>query len=116
MDSPTPSLTDLATMTAMRIATNGRVVARVTAELALSRVTGEYLAALLVVLTLHEHKRAAVRLDEQFTVRRETNAVVLIPLSNDHSGKLATYELRRHDGHTHVEFTLAVRPFGPNTL
>lgn len=35
MDSPTPSLTDLATMTAMRIATNGRAVARVTAELAL---------------------------------------------------------------------------------
>ena len=79
-------------------------------------VTGEYLAALLVGLTLHERERAAVRLDEQFTVRRETNAVVLIPLSNDHSGKLATYELRRHDGHTHVEFTLAVRPFGPNTL
>lgn len=30
MDSPTPSLTDLATMTAMRIATNGRAVARAT--------------------------------------------------------------------------------------
>lgn len=79
-------------------------------------VTGEYLASLPVGLTLHERELAATRLDDVFTVRRETNAVVFIPLSNDHSGKLVTYELRRHDGHTHVEFTLAARPFDPETL
>lgn len=76
MDSPTPSLTDLATMTAMRIATNGRAVARVTAELALSRVTGEYLASLPVGLTLHERELAAARLDNLITIRRETSCFV----------------------------------------
>lgn len=71
-------------------------------------MTGEYLASLPVGLTIYERERTAARLDDVFTTRRETTAVVLIPLSNDHSGKLATYELERHDGHTHVEFTLAI--------
>lgn len=71
-------------------------------------VTGEYLAALPVGLDTYERERAAVRLDDVFTTHRETTAVICIPLSNDHNGKLATYELRRHDGHTHVEFTLAI--------
>ena len=73
-----------------------------------SEVTGEYLANLPVGLTLHERERAAVRLDDVFTVRRKTNVVVFIPLSNEHSGKLITYSLEHHDGHTHVEFTLAI--------
>ena len=73
-----------------------------------AEVTGEYLASLPVGLTLYERERAAVRLDDVFTVRRETTAVVRIPLSNEHSGKLITYELKRHDGHAHVEFTLAI--------
>ena len=71
-------------------------------------VTGEYLANLPVGLTLYERERAAVRLDNVFTTRHETTAVVHIPLSNDHSGKLITYSLEHHDGHTHVEFTLAI--------
>lgn len=39
MNTPTPLLSDLLAMTAMRIASNGRVITRVTAELELSRVT-----------------------------------------------------------------------------
>lgn len=73
-----------------------------------SEVTGEYLANLPVGLTLYERERAAVRLDDVFTVRREMTAVVHIPLGNEHSGKLITYSLEHHDGHTHVEFTLAI--------
>lgn len=69
-------------------------------------VTGEYLASLPVGLTLHE--RAAVRLDDVFTTHHETTAVVFLPPCIDHSGKLITYSLERHDGHTHVEFTLAI--------
>lgn len=117
-------------MAAMRIATNGRAVARVTAELALSRVTGEYLAGFAFDLNpierervareidrdlnernqtrSYERERAAVRLDDVFTTHRETTAVVRIPLSNDHNGKLVTYSLEAHEGHTHVEFTLAI--------
>ena len=71
-------------------------------------VTGEYLASLPVGLTLYERELVAVRLDEQFTARHETTAVVRLPLSNEHNGKLITYELKRHDDHTHVEFTLAI--------
>lgn len=71
-------------------------------------VTGEYLASLPVGLTIYERERVAVRLDDVFTTRHEMTAVVRIPLSNDHSGKLITYELKRHDDHTHVEFTLAI--------
>lgn len=44
MNTVTPLLTDLTMMSAMRIAEHGRTVARVTAEVALSKVTGEYLA------------------------------------------------------------------------
>lgn len=71
-------------------------------------VTGEYLASLPVGLDTYERERAAVRLDDVFTTHRETTAVIRIPLSNDHSGKLITYELEAHEGHTHVEFTLAI--------
>ena len=73
-----------------------------------SEVTGEYLANLPVGLTLYERERAAVRLDNVFTTRREMTAVIHIPLGNEHSGKLITYSLEHHDGHTHVEFTLAI--------
>lgn len=73
-----------------------------------SEVTGDYLASLPVGLTLYERERAAVRLDNAFTTHRETTAVVHIPLGNEHNGKLITYSLEAHDGHTHVEFTLAI--------
>lgn len=71
-------------------------------------MTGEYLAHLPVGLDTYERELAAVRLDDVFTTHRKTTAVVRIPLSNDHSGKLITYSLEAHDGHTHVEFTLAI--------
>ena len=71
-------------------------------------VTGEYLASLPVGLTLHEREHVAVRLDDVFTTHRETTAVVRVPISNDHNGKLVTYSLEAHEGHTHVEFTLAI--------
>lgn len=116
MDSPTPSLTDLSTMTAMRIATNGRAVARVTAELPLAQVNGEYLASLPVGLTLHERELAAARLDNLITIRRETSCFVRLPLSNEHNGKLITYELQPHDGHMHVTFNLSARPVDPETI
>nr|DAQ06163.1 MAG TPA: hypothetical protein [Caudoviricetes sp.] len=71
-------------------------------------VTGEYLASLPVGLDTYERERVAVRLDDVFTTHRETTAVVRIPISNDHNGKLITYELKAHDGHTRVEFALAI--------
>ena len=72
-----------------------------------AEVTGEYLASLPVGLDTYERERTAVHLDDVFTTHRETPAVVRIPLSNDHNGKLVTYCLEAHDGHTHVNFTLA---------
>lgn len=79
-------------------------------------VTGEYLAGLPVGLTLHERELAAARLDNLITIRRETSCFVRLPLSNEHSGKLITYELQPHDGHMHVTFNLSAHPFDPNTL
>lgn len=73
-----------------------------------AEVTGEYLASLPVGLDTYERERVAARLDDAFTTHRETTAVVCIPLSNDHNGKLLTYSLEAHEGHTHVEFTLAI--------
>lgn len=79
-------------------------------------VTGEYLASLPVGLTLHERELAAARLDNLITIRREASCFVRLPLSNEHNGKLITYELQRYDDHTHVTFNLSARPFDPNTL
>lgn len=73
-----------------------------------AEVTGEYLASLPVGLDTYERERTAVHLDDAFTTHRETTAVVRIPISNDHNGKLITYSLEAHEGHTHVEFTLAI--------
>lgn len=93
---------------AFAFALNSRVIQRGLVVLPTDEVTGEYLAGLPVGLDLYERERAAVRLDDVFTTRRETTAVVRIPLSNDHNGKLITYELKAHDNHTHVEFTLSI--------
>lgn len=87
---------------------NSVVIQKGCVVLPTDEVTGEYLASLPVGLDTYERERVAVRLDDVFTVRRETTAVVRIPLSNDHNGKLATYSLEAHEGHTHVEFTLAI--------
>ena len=80
------------------------------------KATGEYLASLPVGLTLHERELAAARPDNLITIRRETSRFVRLPLSNEHSGKLITYELKRHEDHTRVAFNLSARPFDPNTL
>lgn len=87
---------------------NSAVIQKGHIVLPTDEVTGEYLASLPVGLDTYERERAAAHLDDVFTAHRETTAVVRIPLSNDHSGKLITYELQRHEGHTHVEFTLAI--------
>lgn len=73
-----------------------------------AEVTGEYLASLPVGLDTYERERVAAHLDDVFTTHRETTAVVRIPISNDHNGKLITYSLEAHEGHTHVEFILAI--------
>lgn len=79
-------------------------------------VTGEYLASLPVGLALDERERAAAQLDDLFTTRRETSGRVFFPLTNERNGKLAVYVLERHEGHTHVNFVLRVRPVDPETL
>lgn len=89
-------------------ALNSVVIQKGCIVLPTDEVTGEYLASLPVGLDTYERERAAVRLDDVFTTHRETTAVVRIPLSNEHSGKLITYSLEAHEGHTHVEFTLAI--------
>lgn len=93
---------------AFAFALNSVVIQKGCIVLPTDEVTGEYLASLPVGLDTYERERAAVRLDDVFTTHRETTAVVRIPLSNDHSGKLITYELEAHDGHAHVNFTLAI--------
>lgn len=87
---------------------NSVVVQKGHVVLPTDEVTGEYLAGLPVGLDTYERERAAVRLDDVFTTHREMTAVVRIPLNNDHNGKLITYSLEAHEGHTHVEFTLAI--------
>jgi hypothetical protein len=87
---------------------NSVVIQKGCVVLPTDEVTGEYLASLPVGLDTYERECAAVRLDDVFTTHRETTAVVRIPLSNEHSGKLITYELEAHEGHTHVNFTLAI--------
>lgn len=93
---------------AFAFALNSVVIQKGHVVLPTDEVTGEYLASLPVGLDTYERERAAVRLDNVFTTCRETTAVVRIPLSNEHIGKLITYELEAHDGHTHVNFTLAI--------
>lgn len=93
---------------AFAFALNSVVIQKGCIVLPTDEVTGEYLASLPVGLDTYERERAAVRLDDVFTTHRETTAVVRIPLSNEHSGKLITYSLEAHEGHTHVEFTLAI--------
>ena len=93
---------------AFAFALNSRVIQRGLVIIPTDEVTGEYLASLPVGLDTYERELAAVHLDDVFTTRHATTAVVRIPLSNDHSGKLITYSLEAHGGHTHVEFTQAI--------
>lgn len=106
MDSPTPSLTDLETMTAMRIATNGRAVARVTAELALSRVTGEYLAGFAYDLNPIERERVAREIDRDLNERHQTRSYVVCEETREHRDYLLSYEVLYYNDHARVTFTL----------
>lgn len=106
MDSPTPSLTDLATMTAMRIAANGRAVARVTAELALSRVTGEYLASFAYDLNPIERERVAREIDRDLNERRQTCSYVVCEETREHRDYPLSYEVLYYNDHARVTFTL----------
>ena len=106
MDSPTPSLTDLAAMTAMRIATNGRAVARVTAELALSRVTGEYLAGFAFDLNPIERDRVAREIDRDLKERHQTRSYVVCEETGQHRDYLLSYEVLYYNDHARVAFTL----------
>lgn len=106
MDSPMPSLTDLATMTAMRIATNGRVAARVTAELAISKVTGEYLAGFAFDLSHIERDRVAREIDQDLNERHQTRSYVVCEETSQHRDYLLSYEVLRYNDHARVTFTL----------
>ncbi len=106
MESLTPSLTDLATMTAMRIATNGRTVARVTAELALSRVTGEYLAGFAYDLNPIERERVAREINRDLNGRHQLRSYVMCEGTDKHPDYLLSYEVLHHNDHARVTFTL----------
>ncbi len=106
MDSTMPSLTNLATMTAMRIATNGRAVARVTAELALSKVTGEYLAGFAFDLNPIERERVAREIDQDLKERHQTRSYVVCEETSEHRDYLLSYEVLRYNDHARVTFTL----------
>lgn len=85
-----PSLTDPATMTAMRIATNGRTVARVTAELALSRVTGEYLAGFAFDLNPIERERVAREINRDLNGRHQLRSYVVCEGTDKHPDRPET--------------------------
>ena len=106
MDSPTPSLTDLATVTAMRIATNGRAVARVTAELALSRVTGEYLAGFAYDLNPIERERVAREINRDLNGRHQLHSYVVCEGTDKHPDYLLSYEVLYYNDHARVTFML----------
>lgn len=117
MDSPTPPLTDLETMTAMRIATNGRAVARVTAELALSRVTGEYLAGFAYDLNPIERERVAREIDRDLNERHQTRSYVVCEETREHRDYLLSYEVLYYNDHARVTFALtAATPPAPQQL
>ena len=106
MDSSTPSLTDLATMTAMRIATNGMAVARVTAELALSKVTGEYLAGFAFDLNPIERERVAREINWDLNERHRLRSYVVCEETSEHRDYLLSYEVRYYNDHARVTFML----------
>lgn len=107
MDSSTPSLTDLETMAAMRIATNGRAVARVTAELTLARVTGEYLAGFAFDLNPIERERVARKINRDLNERHQTRSYVVCEETGQHRDYLLSYEVLCYNDHARVTFTLA---------
>lgn len=113
MDSPMPLLTDLETMTAMRIATNGRAVARVTAELALSRVTGEYLAGFAYDLNPIERERVARGIDRDLNERHQTRSYVVCEETSEHRDYLLSYEVLYYNDHARVTFTLTAAATPP---
>lgn len=122
MDAPAHVLSDLLAMTAMRIASNGRAIARVTAELDLSRVTGEYLANFAYDLNPIERERVAREINLDLNNLHRTRSYVVCEATDRHPDYLLSYEIVSYNDHARVEFTLtaAVPPplnnFNPEWL
>ena len=95
MNTPTPLLSDLLAMTAMRIASNGRVITRVTAELELSRVTGEYLAGFAYDLNPIERERVAREIKLDLNNLRQTRSYVVCEATERHPDYLLSSPLLR---------------------
>lgn len=106
MDSFMPSFTDPVAMTAMRIATNGRTIARVTAELALSRVTGEYLAGFAYDLNPIERERVAREINRDLNERHQLRSYVVCESTDKHPDYLLSYEVLHYNDHARVTFRL----------
>lgn len=106
MDSPTPSLADLKMMAAMRIATDGRTVARVTAELPLAQVKGEYLAGFAYSLGPIERERVAREIDQDLRYKGQTRAYVVCEETREHRDLLLSYEVLYYNDSAKVIFTL----------
>ena len=106
MNVPTPLLSDLLAMAAMRIASNGRVITRVTAELELSRVTGEYLAGFAYDLNPIERDRVAREIKLDLNNLRQTRSYVVCEATDRHPDYLLSYEVVSYNDHARVEFTL----------
>ena len=94
MNTPTPLLSDLLAMTAMRIASNGRVITRVTAELELSRVTGEYLAGFAYDLNPIERERVAREIKLDLNNLRQTRSYVVCEATERHPDYLLSSPTR----------------------
>lgn len=106
MDIPVPSLTDLKMMAAMRIATDGRTLARVTAELPRAQVNGEYLAGFAYSLGPLERDRAAREIDHDLRDKGQTWTLVVCEATDQHRDLLLSYEVTWYNDHAKVGFTL----------
>lgn len=106
MDTPVPSLTDLKMMAAMRIATDGRTVARVTAELPLAQVKGEYLAGFAYSLGPIERERVAREIDRDLRDKGQTRTYVVCEETREHRDLLLSYEVLYYNDSAKVTFTL----------
>lgn len=106
MNTVTPLLTDLTMMSAMRIAEHGRTVARVTAEVALSKVTGEYLAGFAHDLNRFERERVVREIDLDLNEQGQTRCYVVCEATDQHRDYLLSYAVLYYNDHARVEFTL----------
>lgn len=106
MDTLMNALTDLKMMAAMRIATDGRTVARVTAELPLAQVKGEYLAGFAYSLGPIERERVAREIDRDLRDNGQTRSYVVCEATSEHRDLLLSYEVLYYNDSAKVSFTL----------